>query len=107
VHVLLDDDVAGQAAFRAAEAEGIIDASGVNFTRVGGKKEAELEDLYIESVYVQIIRSETGLDWPSKGPDISKKWGYRLKNLLRQAGKPTDDGAIQIPPARGGIVIAG
>ncbi len=31
-----------------------------------------------------------------KAADRSKKWTDRLKNLLRRAGKPTDDGTIQI-----------
>jgi AAA15 family ATPase/GTPase len=96
VHVFLDDDVEGRTAFKAAQTEGIINISGVNFTTVGGKSEAELEDLYKEEVYKPIVFSETGLQWPSNGLDVSKKWADRLRNLLRRAGKPLDDGAVQI-----------
>jgi putative ATP-dependent endonuclease of the OLD family len=96
VHVLLDDDAAGRVAFKAAAGEGLIDAAGVNFTKVGGKTEAELEDLYAEAVFAQIVRVEVGLEWLPRAPDASKKWTDRLRNLLRRAGKPADDGTVQI-----------
>jgi len=95
VHVFLDDDEAGRKALKAALEEKIIEVSNINLTMVGGKTEAELEDLYDESVYEDIIRNETGLDWSNRGADKNRKWAIRLKNLLRQAGKPVDDGTVE------------
>lgn len=95
VHVFLDDDDAGKKALKAALDEKIIEVSNINLTVVGGKAEAELEDLYDESVYADIIRSETGLVWSSRGSDKNKKWAVRVKNLLRRAGKPIDDGTVE------------
>lgn len=96
VQALLDDDAAGREAFRAATADGAIESSAVNFTRVGGKREAELEDLYDENIYKDIIRAEVGLDWNHKGADAAKKWADRVRNLLRKAGKPEDDGTVRV-----------
>jgi hypothetical protein len=90
VHALLDDDHAGRAAFEGAQKDGLLDVASVNFTTVGGKLDAELEDLYDEKVYREILRAETGLDWVTKGPDASKKWTDRLRNQLRRGGKPQD-----------------
>ncbi|MGE3144905.1 MAG: ATP-dependent endonuclease [Pseudorhodoplanes sp.] len=94
VHVFLDDDGAGKQAYKLAQQDGIIEASGVNFSTVSGKTEAELEDLYDGSVYESIIHAEAGLPWVEQGPDSSKKWADRLRNILRRAGKPHDDPAV-------------
>jgi hypothetical protein len=94
VHVFLDDDSAGKQAYNSAQQDGVIEAAEVNFSTVGGKAEAELEDLYDVSVYQSIIQAEAGLPWVEQGPDSSKKWADRLRNLLRRAGKPHDDPAV-------------
>jgi predicted ATP-dependent endonuclease of OLD family len=91
VHALLDDDAAGRSAFKVAEGDGLIDTASVNFTVVGGKSEAELEDLYDEETFREILKFETGLDWSVKGNDSKSKWTDRVRNLLRRAGKPHDD----------------
>jgi putative ATP-dependent endonuclease of the OLD family len=96
VHVFLDDDQAGKQAFKAASKDGLLDTTGVNFAMVGGKTEAELEDLYEQTVYDSIIQQEVGLPWAGRGTDRTKKWTDRLRNLLKQAGKPHDDGTVQI-----------
>jgi len=95
VHALLDDDLAGRAAFAAARQDGVIDTDSVNFTSVGGKSEAELENLYKEETFQEILKFETGLDWSAKGADNKKKWSDRIRNLLRRAGKPSDDATLR------------
>ncbi|MGJ0534301.1 ATP-dependent nuclease [Methylocystis sp.] len=94
VHAFLDNDRAGKDAFEKAKRAGLMLDSQVNFAAVGGKTESELEDLYKEEVYADIIRQETGLDWIKTGPDKNAKWADRLRNLLRRAGKPHDDTAV-------------
>jgi hypothetical protein len=94
VHVLLDDDQAGRQAFEAARKEGMLETEAINFTTVGGKREAELEDLYVGDVYKDIVKSETGFEMIPRGPDREKKWTDRLRNLLHRAGKPTDDNTV-------------
>ncbi|HEY3796086.1 MAG TPA: AAA family ATPase [Bradyrhizobium sp.] len=103
VHALLDDDQPGRSSFEAARAEGLLDVDSVNFTSTGGKRDAELEDLYKESVFVDLIKQETGLDWASSVPEERKKWTDRLRTVLRKAGKPLDEltiMAIKIKVAR-------
>jgi hypothetical protein len=95
VHALLDDDSAGRSAFAAAKQEGVIDTESINFTSVGGKSEAELEDLYKEEIYREILKLETGLDWSAKGSDDKKKWTDRVRNLLKRAGKPYDEATLR------------
>ena len=110
VHALLDDDLAGRKAFHLAEREGIINCASVNFTTVGGKDEAELEDLYQEDVYRKLLFEETGLEWIKRGADDKKKWTDRLRNLLRRAGKPYDQAnvlAIKIKVARAAATFDG
>jgi predicted ATPase len=94
IHAFLDNDRAGKDAFEKAKRAGLMVDSQVNFAAVAGKTESELEDLYKEEVYADIIRQETGLDWLRTGPDKNSKWADRLRNLLRRAGKPYDDTAI-------------
>jgi putative ATP-dependent endonuclease of OLD family len=94
VHVLLDDDQAGKNAYGKAKQEASIDTDSINFTTVGGKTEAELEDLYNKGIYEQLVRSETGLELVDQAPDSAKKWSDRVRNLLRRAGKPFDDATI-------------
>jgi putative ATP-dependent endonuclease of OLD family len=94
VHAFLDHDVAGRQAFDAAKNEGVIKSSAVNFALVGGKTESELEDLYDEAVFSDILQDEIGLAWISGGPDKNKKWAERVRNLLRRGGKPMDEGTL-------------
>jgi hypothetical protein len=50
VHVLLDDDQAGKNAFAKAKQDALVETDSINFTTVGGKTEAELEDLYNKEI---------------------------------------------------------
>ncbi len=92
--ILLDNDKAGQAAFSNAEKENIVARADATFTLCGGKVESELEDLYAEAIYDDILTHEAGSTLPRHGPDKEKKWSDRVRNLLRSAGKLHDDVSI-------------
>jgi hypothetical protein len=94
VHAFLDDDRAGQQAFSAAQRHHLIDVGSVNFSKVAGKREAELEDLYEEELYQGIVRSLAGAEISKRGPDEKRKWTDRLRGVLARAGKLTDDNTI-------------
>jgi hypothetical protein len=94
VHAFLDDDASGRQALEAARKDGVLTNESANLTRVGGKQEAELEDLYREEVYAAIIKAESGLDWQVRGVDDGKKWSDRTRNILRRAGKPYGDADV-------------
>ncbi len=90
-HVFLDADASGRRALELAEKEGVVDNKSMNLAAVPGKLESEMEDLFIDGVYSDIVTEETGLKWETKGSDDKQKWSDRLKNLLRRAGKNFDD----------------
>lgn len=94
VHAFLDDDRAGRQAVEAARSEGLIDTDSLNLAVVGGKLEAELEDLYKSEIYSDILIHEIGLNLVRQGPDRDKKWSDRVKGLLHRAGKPRDDSTL-------------
>jgi hypothetical protein len=96
IHAFLDNDLTGRNAFNTAVKEGLLDGSGVNFAMVGGKTESEMEDLYTEATYETVLLAEVGLPLAANGPDKARKWSERVKNLLRQAGRIHDPGAIQV-----------
>lgn len=96
VHVLLDDDTSGRKAQKNALEEGLLTADAVNLTVVGGKLEAELEDLYNPSIYEDIVLTETGLPLIAKAPDANKKWADRVRTLLKRAGRPSDDASLMV-----------
>jgi len=94
VHAFLDDDASGRSALEAARKDGVLTNESANLTMVGGKQEAELEDLYREELYAATIKAECGLDWQSRGTDENKKWSDRVRNILRRAGKPHSDADV-------------
>lgn len=94
VHAFLDNDAAGRRAFNEAKDRGILVVGDVNFAMCGGKQESELEDLYLEDVYQNILRQEAGLQFQRHGPDKDRKWTERVSNLLRSCGKPRDDATL-------------
>lgn len=94
VHVFLDNDKAGQSAARAALQQGVLKNADVNFAVCGGKPESELEDLYCEEVYNEILAEEAGSEIIRQGPDKDKKWSDQVRNLLKRHGKLHDESAI-------------
>ena len=61
---------------------------------VGGKQEAELEDLYREEVYAGIIKAECGLDWQVRGEMIIRNGRIVSETFSRRAGKPHGDADV-------------
>jgi putative ATP-dependent endonuclease of OLD family len=96
VHVMLDDDQAGRLATAKALSEELLNNNQLNRTIAGGKTEAELEDLYSEDVYEEVVYRAAGLQMVDAGPDKQKKWSDRVRNLLKRAGRPNDDLAIML-----------
>jgi predicted ATP-dependent endonuclease of OLD family len=110
VHAFVDNDQSGLAAYNNAVKDGVLNSADVTFARCGGKVESELEDLYAEHVYSEILRAEAGLALQKQGPDKDKKWTDRVKNLLRIAGKAFDETtllAIKIKVAHAASTNAG
>ena len=108
VHAFLDDDKIGREMYKRAESEKILSAKDVNFARCGGKTESELEDLYSEQVYDDILLNECGKTLALRGRDKRKKWAERVRNLLGRTGKPYDGATMRaikmrVSKAAGGL----
>lgn len=94
VHAFLDDDEAGRQSVQRAVGEGVMTNADVNLSFCDGKKEAELEDLYLDDVYHDIVMHEAGIELHRREPGRQRKWTDRLRSALRSAGKPFDDASI-------------
>lgn len=86
-HVFLDDDAEARQAFDHAKSRGLIDASKVNFSRVPGKQEAEIEDLVREDIIDLVFEEFCGAKFSDFKQDRNKKWSKRAAAFLAFLGK--------------------
>jgi len=89
-HTVLDDDAAGQTAFKRAEAEGLASYADTNFITCPGRKEAELEDLYDPISYASLLRNRYGVNLSGKSSS-NRKWAQRMADEFKRQGKPWND----------------
>lgn len=88
---LLDDDDAGRKAFKKAEEESLVAVSDVVFTRVRGRSEAEIEDLYREDLVHDVLKASFGINTPTVPASHKRaKWSDRMAAVFEMAGKPWD-----------------
>lgn len=90
-HAFLDDDVAGRSAFDKARTQGLITDSEVNFAMREGASESEIEDLYDDKFYGDLLFNRFRVSIKSPKFKGKKKWSDRLKACFQQAGKQWDD----------------
>ena len=95
VHAFLDNDQTGRSALtrRAKRAFWTAPVSTSQWSAVRQNRRWKLSTL---RTYEAVLQTEVGLSLPANGPDKARKWSERVKNLLRQAGKIHDPGAIQV-----------
>jgi hypothetical protein len=89
-HSVLDDDAAGNAAFKNAETEGLASYAEANFITCPGRKEAELEDLYDPASYAALLKNKYGVTLSGKSKS-NRKWSQRMGDVFKQQGKPWND----------------
>jgi putative ATP-dependent endonuclease of the OLD family len=87
-HCYLDHDKAGLDAFNKAEQDGLITLADANFCTCDGMKEAELEDIYDESLYSEMIQRRYGVSTLSPKFKGNDKWSNRLRETFKHQGKP-------------------
>jgi predicted ATP-dependent endonuclease of OLD family len=90
-HALLDNDKAGRDAFEKARLQGLISDADVNFCMVRGWPESELEDLYNESVYKDLLFNKYRVSIDSPRFHSKKKWSDRIRDCFKHCGKPWDN----------------
>lgn len=90
-HVLLDNDDAGRRAGQRAEDQGLLDVKDTTYTICNGSPDAEMEDCYQKSTYIDIIQDEFGVDLDVSEFRGNRKWSDRIATCFRAQGKPWND----------------
>ena len=90
-YIFLDYDQSGMNAFKKAEAEGLCTMADATFTICPGMKESEIEDIYDESLYANMLMSDFGV--PTSSPKFkgTRKWSERARDAFQLQGKPWTD----------------
>ena len=88
VHVLLDADQSGEAAYARAKDERLLRDADVNFTKCSGFAEAEFEDLLSEASVALVLAKSYGIANPTVHKASRKlKWSERMHSVFDNAGK--------------------
>jgi hypothetical protein len=90
-HSFLDHDKAGIDAAKRAELEGLLTPVDATFTVCNGMKESELEDLYDENLYANILLNKYGVSTASPKFKGNAKWSDRAREAFRHQGKLWSD----------------
>ena len=108
-YALMDDDVAGRNADKAAREAGLLTSKDITLTHCACFNEAELEDLYDVKLYAPVVNEQFGVDL-STAPSFKGnkyKWSCRVEKSFRNQGKPWDSTIeMQIKTAVSKAVIA-
>jgi putative ATP-dependent endonuclease of OLD family len=91
VYTLLDNDEAGQKAYKKAEKESLISAANCTFISCSDMKEAEFEDCLNLAIYRDAILNELGVDLNSNKFRSNRKWSDRIRETFLAQGKLFDD----------------
>lgn len=90
-HCFLDYDKTGIAAQQRAEQDGLITLADVNFTVCNGMKESEIEDIYDDGLYSNMLQNRYGVSILSPKFKGNDKWSNRLRETFKHQGKPWSD----------------
>lgn len=86
-HVLLDNDDAGRTAGYDAEKQGLLEMRNTTYTVCNGSPDAEIEDCYEKSVYIDIIRDKYGVNINVPEFRNNRKWSDRVADCFKSQGK--------------------
>lgn len=78
-HSFLDHDEAGIKAFEKATQDGLLTGADIHFTVCDGRSEAEIEDLYEETLYATMLQNKYGVSTQNPKFRGREKWSDRLK----------------------------
>jgi putative ATP-dependent endonuclease of OLD family len=86
-HSFLDHDKAGITAAKRAELEGLLTPADATFTVCNGMVESEIEDLYDEDLYANMLLTKYGVSTASPKFKGNAKWSDRAREAFRHQGK--------------------
>jgi hypothetical protein len=90
-HSFLDHDKCGIDAAKEAELEGLVTPADTTFTVCNGMKESEIEDIYNEALYSNMLLNRYGVSTASPKFKGTAKWSDRLRDTFRHQGKLWSD----------------
>lgn len=91
-YTFLDHDQSGIEAFRKAERDGLASQADTTFTICPGMKDSELEDLFDDSLYGDMLQNKWRVSIASPKFKGAKKWSDRLRDTFLHQGKIWDNG---------------
>ena len=91
VHCFLDGDIAGLKAFAAAKEQGVLSDAEAHLALCDGKKEAEIEDLFLPDIYASMLKNRYGVNLSTASFRNSKKWSTRMRDTFTKQGKPWNE----------------
>jgi len=89
-HCFLDNDEAGNIAYKAAEDDGLLTIKSSTMVNCNGSRNSELEDCFNLDVYKETVIDEYGVDLDHKRFHDSNKWSERVRNVFLDQGKRWD-----------------
>jgi len=91
-HSFLDHDRCGIDSSEKAEKEGLLEPVDITFTTCNGMAESEIEDLYSDNIYSNMLQNKYGVSTLSPKFRGNSKWSKRLEKTFNNAGKHWSDG---------------
>jgi len=88
---LLDADECGRNAYVKAETDGLLTQADVWFTECAGMAEAEMEDMYDQNVYAQMLNRRYGVSVSHRAFRSNRKWSDRMGATFREQAKSWTD----------------
>lgn len=85
----LDHDQAARDSVQQCKEKNILEDKEVIFCIVKSKRESELEDMFLESKYLDLLPTE-GIPWQKYLHNQQKKWSDNIADLFKMAGRNLD-----------------
>lgn len=89
-HVLLDNDEAGNEAYKKASEDNLLTIANVTFVNCNGMRNSELEDVFNSASYENEIFEKFGVVLKNREFKTAEKWSDRIKKCFQKQGKPWD-----------------
>jgi hypothetical protein len=92
VVAFLDNDQSSLAAVEACLQEAHLERRDVTLAICPGKRESELEDCFVDSLTIDVLRADA-VDY-SKAKNKKQKWSDRVRDAYAKVGRPLDDKSL-------------
>ena len=86
-HVFMDNDDAGRTAALDAERQGLLEMRNITYTVCNGSPDAEIEDCFEKSVYIDVIWDKYGVNINVPEFKNNRKWSDRVADCFKSQGK--------------------